>query len=79
MKYVWEENDIKPGVRLTQKVGTRYPVLKMWTIVELLEADKVGRKFALLDEIHHTVSVPYKASELVHNFNELPAVPNEKA
>lgn len=79
MKYIWEESDIKPGVRLTQRVGIKHPVLKMYTIVLLPESDRAGRKFALMDEVHHTISVPYKASELIHTFNEFHTVPNEKA
>lgn len=64
MKYIWEEQDIRPGRRLfLKKFDTRTCKIGKFSYPE------THRYYVIIDHAG-MVSVPYSAAELVHMFNE---------
>ena len=63
MKFIWEEKDIKAGVRVEHFSGTIYKVVS----VDTDEAVNVG--FSLLHEEQNRVGPTHPASKFVELFN----------
>lgn len=62
MKYIWEENDIRRGLRVRI-----FPTLpKITTVCKLAYPSDHERKFAMVTQ--DEVSVPYSAAELAAYF-----------
>jgi hypothetical protein len=69
MKYIWEAEDIKPGVKVKHFSGTIYTVVT----VDTREVCDAG--LACYREDQHQVSPMYTVEEIVEIFNTQGCVP----
>jgi hypothetical protein len=75
MKYIWEEKDIKPGLRVTQVLDVRSQIQQRVMVVKMEDASVGGRRLALMNEIDHTIIATYHATELAKIFTDFNCSP----